>query len=197
MQRMTTDKPHDHHATGDVRAELEAAERKVATDIDPGARAMFVAIAVLILLATFSLPHAGSANGWEVLSFAPDATTEEIGLPSRLFVGFAVVFAGLGSILALVTRKWALAWVSLAGSAVTIVFGMLAIWSRQTLPVESSAAGPGFGLVIGWFAVMVIVFHWARVVWARTSAQLEAEAELRKVAAQHERPRLMRDDPEA
>ena len=52
-------------------------------------------------------------------------------------------------------------------------------------------------LVIGWFAVMVIVFHWARVVWARTSAQLEAEAELRKVAAQHERPRLMRDDPEA
>ena len=194
---MTTDTPHDHHATGDVRAELEAAERKVASDIDPGARAMFVAIAVLILLATFSLPHAGSANGWEVLSFAPDATTEEIGLPSRLFVGFAVVFAGLGSILALVTRKWALAWVSLAGSAVTIVFGMLAIWSRQTLPVESSAAGPGFGLVIGWFAVMVIVFHWARVVWARTSAQLEAEAELRKVAAQHERPRLMRDDPEA
>lgn len=194
---MTTDKPHDHHPTGDVRAELEAAERKVASDIDPGARAMFVAIAVLILLATFSLPHAGSANGWEVLSFAPDATTEEIGLPSRLFVGFAVVFAGLGSILALVTRKWALAWVSLAGSAVTIVFGMLAIWSRQTLPVESSAAGPGFGLVIGWFAVMVIVFHWARVVWARTSAQLEAEAELRKVAAQHERPRLMRDDPEA
>ena len=65
---MTTDKPHDHHATGDVRAELEAAERKVASDIDPGARAMFVAIAVLILLATFSLPHAGSANGWEVLA---------------------------------------------------------------------------------------------------------------------------------
>ena len=194
---MTTDKPHDHHVTGDVRADLEAAERKVASDIDPGVRAMFVAVAVLVLLGSFTLPHAGSANGWEVLSSAPDAVTEEIGLPSRLFVGFAVVFAGLGSILALVTRKWTLAWVSLAGSAVTIVFGMLAIWSRQTLPAESSAAGPSIGLVIGWFAVMVIVFHWARVVWARTSAQLEAEAELRKVVAQDERPRLVRHDPEA
>ncbi|MEU5840455.1 hypothetical protein [Rhodococcus sp. NPDC047139] len=191
---MTADKPHDDHQAGDIRAELAAAERKVASDIDPGARAMFVAIAVLVLLGTFTLPHAGSANGWEVLSFAPDATTEEIGLPSRLFVVFAVIFSGLGSILALLTRKWAMAWVALAGSAVTIVFGMLAIWSRQTLPVESSAAGPGIGLVIGWFAVMVIVFHWARVVWARTSAHLEAEAELRKVTAQHERPRLMRDD---
>ncbi len=191
---MSTDKPHDHHAGGDERAELEAAEREVASVIDPGARAMFVAIAVLVLLGSFALPHAGAVNGWEVLSSAPDAAAEEIGLPSRLFLWFALVFSGLGSILALVTRKWMPAWVALAGSAVTIVFGMLAIWSRQTLPVESSAAGPGFGLLIGWFAVMVIVFHWARVVWSRTSAQLEAEAELRKVAAQTERPRLMRDD---
>jgi len=191
---MSTDKPHDRHAGGDERAELEAAEREVASVIDPGARAMFVAIAVLVLLGSFALPHAGAANGWEVLSSAPDAAAEEIGLPSRLFLWFALVFSGLGSILALVTRKWMPAWVALAGSAVTIVFGMLAIWSRQTLPVESSAAGPGFGLLIGWFAVMVIVFHWARVVWSRTSAQLEAEAELRKVAAQTERPRLMRDD---
>lgn len=188
------DTNHHNRASGDTRAELAAAEREVARAIDPGARAMFVAIAVLVLLGSFSLPHAGTANGWEVLALAPDAAAEEIGLPSRLFTWFALVFGGLGSILALVTGKWAIAWIAVAGSAVTTVFGMLSIWSRQTLPADSVAAGPGFGLVIAWFAMMVIVFHWVRVVWARTSAQLEAEAELRRVTAQYERPRLFRDD---
>lgn len=189
------DTNHQHRASGDVRDELRAAEREVASGIDPGARAMFVAIAVLVLLGSLSLPHAGAANGWEVLSGAPDAVAEEIGFPSRLFTWFAVIFGGVGSILALVTRKWAVAWIAVAGSAVTIVFGMLAIWSRQTLPVDSTAAGPGIGLVLGWFAIMVIVFHWCRVVWARTSAQLEAEAELRRVTAQYERPRLFPENP--
>src|SRR4051794_35058548 len=120
--------------TEEIRAGLEAAERNAAKEIDPGARAMVVAIAVLVLLGSFALPHAGSANGWEVLAFAPDAVTQEIALPSRLFVWFALIFGGLGSILALLTRKWVLAWVTLAGSSVTLVFGMLSIWTRQTLP---------------------------------------------------------------
>ncbi|MFD3812902.1 hypothetical protein [Rhodococcus sp. NPDC058639] len=179
--------------TEEIRAGLEAAERNAAKEIDPGARAMVVAIAVLVLLGAFALPHAGSANGWEVLAFAPDAVTQEIALPSRLFVWFALIFGALGSILALLTRKWVLAWVTLAGSSVTLVFGMLSIWTRQTLPVESVAGGPGFGVVLGWFAMMVIVFHWARVVWARTSAQLEAESDLRRVVAENDRPRLFRD----
>ncbi len=57
--------------TEEIRAGLEAAERNAAKEIDPGARAMVVAIAVLVLLGSFALPHAGSANGWEVLAFAP------------------------------------------------------------------------------------------------------------------------------
>lgn len=179
--------------THEIRADLEAAERRIASEIDPGARAMFVAVAVLVLLGSFALPHAGSANGWDVLSFAPDAVAEEIGLPSRIFVWFALIFGALCSMLALVTRKWVLSWLALAGSAVTIVFGMLSIWSRQTLPADSPAAGVGIGILVGWFAMMVIAFHWARVVASRTIAQLEAERDLREVVAGNERPRLFRD----
>ncbi|MEE2031080.1 hypothetical protein Q8814_02935 [Rhodococcus sp. CC-R104] len=177
----------------EVRADLEAAERKIASEIDPGARAMFVAIAVLILLVSFSLPHAGAANGWDVLAFSPDATAEEIALPSRIFVWLAAVFGALASMLALLTRKWTVAWLALAGSAVSIVFGMLSVWSRQTLPVDSDAAGPGVGIILGWITVMVLTFHWARVVWARTSVQLAAEEKLRQAAAEEERKGLFGD----
>ncbi|MGV9747193.1 Rv2732c family membrane protein [Rhodococcus zopfii] len=180
---------HDHGANdpmNEVRADLEQAERKIAGEIDPGVRALVVAVAVMVLLGSFSLPHAGAANGWEILSFGPDAVAEDIALPSRIFVWLALVFGGVCSILALLTRRWVLAWLALAGSAVSIVFGMLSIWTRQTLPVDSTASGPGFGLVLAWFAVMVLTFHWARVVWARTSLQLAAEEELRRVAAEEE-----------
>lgn len=177
---------HSNTRTGESRAQLEAQEKRIAAEIDPGSRAMFVAVGVLVLLGAFSLPHAGAANGWEVLAFAPDAGEENIALPSRIFAWFAIVFGAFGSILALVTRKWFIAWTAVAGCAVSIIFGMLAVWSRQTLPEGSGASGAGIGLFLAWFAIIVLTFHWVRVVWARTSAHLEAEAELRRVAAEDE-----------
>ena len=106
----------------------------------------------------------------------------------------ALVFGGVCSILALLTRRWVLAWLALAGSAVSVVFGVLSIWTRQTLPVDSTAAGPGFGLILAWFAVVVLSFHWSRVVWARTSVQLAAEQELREATAHEEGQRLYGPD---
>ncbi|MBM4494195.1 hypothetical protein GS436_15535, partial [Rhodococcus hoagii] len=95
----------------------------------------------------------------------------------------ALVFGGVFSILALVTRRWVLAWVALAGTAVSTVFGMLAIWSRQTLPVaDASGAGPGIGLILGWITVIVLTFHWLKVVWTRTAMQLAAEEARRNAA---------------
>ncbi|RVW03543.1 hypothetical protein EF834_10580 [Rhodococcus spongiicola] len=162
--------------------DFEAAEKKIAGEIDPGMRAVVVAVCVLLLLLSFTLPHAGSANGWEVLVNADAAVDEHIKLPSRIFVWLAVVFGGVFSILALVTRRWVLAWIALAGTAVSAVFGMLAIWSRQTLLPGEYGAGPGIGLVLGWITVIVLTFHWIRVVWSRTAMQLAAEEDRRRAA---------------
>ncbi|WP_370654884.1 hypothetical protein [Prescottella sp. R16] len=166
----------------EYQKDFEAAEKKIAGEIDPGMRAVVVAVCVLVLLLSFALPHAGAANGWDVLIFSPDAVDEYIKLPSRLFVWFALVFGGIASILALVTRRWVLSWIALAGTAVSVVFGMLAIWSRQTMPVGQTGAGPGIGLILGWLAVIVLTFHWLKVVWTRTSMQLAAEEERRRAA---------------
>ncbi|MRH89751.1 hypothetical protein GFY24_20270 [Nocardia sp. SYP-A9097] len=169
------------------RADLEAVERKIAGEIDPGARAMVVAGAVFLLLFSLVLPHAGTARGFDVIMYDAAAKAEHIGLPSRVFEWFVVVF-GIGfSLLALVTRRWVLAWIAVAGSAIGSVFGVFSIWHRNTPGLGNyHGAGPGAGLILATVAIMVLTFHWIRVVWSRTSVQLAAEEQRRIAAAEAE-----------
>ena len=171
------------------RADLEAAERRVAGEIDPGARALVVAILVFVLLVSFILPHTGEARGIDVLMGDDKAISVGIALPSRLFSWFALVFGVGFSMLALLTRRWTLAWIALAGSALGSALGMLAVWSRQTAAAEHP--GPGIGLIVGWLAMLLLTFHWARVVWTRTAVQLAAEAQRREQAAANQEPSLL------
>jgi hypothetical protein len=166
------------------KADIEAAERRVAGEIDPGARALVVAILVFVLLISFILPHTGDARGIDVLMGDDKAISVGVALPHRLFCWFALVFGVGFSMLALVTRRWTLAWIALAGTAVAIPLGMLSVWSRQT--AAAGHPGPGVGMLLGWVTVILLTFHWARVVWARTAVQLAAEAQRRQEAAQRE-----------
>lgn len=173
------------------RSEIEAAERKVAGEIQPGARAMVVAILVFVLLVSLILPHTGGARGVDVLMGDDKALRVGIALPSRLFSWFALVFGVGFSMLALLTRRWALAWIALAGSALASALGLLAVWSRQT--AGHGHPGPGIGLLVGWLAVILLTFHWARVVWTRTAVQLAAE-EQRRLEATERQSRSLLDD---
>jgi hypothetical protein len=171
------------------RADLEAAERRIAREIDPGARALVVAILVFVLLASFILPHTGHVHGWHVLFGGHAAAAAAVALPSRIFGWLALVFGVGFSMLALLTRRWVLAWVALAGTAVASVAGLLAVWSRQT--VAAGHPGPGVGLIVAWVAVMLLTFHWARVVWSRTIVQLAAEQERRRAAVEQQSKKLL------
>jgi len=178
------------------KAELEAAERRVAGEIDPGARALVVAILVFVLIVSFILPHTGGARGVDVLMGDGKAISVGIALPSRLFSWFALVFGVGFSMLALTTRRWTLAWIALAGTAVSIPLGMLSVWTRQT--AAAGQPGPGIGLIVGWITVILLTFHWARVVWSRTAIQLAAEAQRRQEVAERESTSLLDglDSPE-
>ena len=171
------------------KAELEAAERRVAGEIDPGLRAVVVAILVFVLLLSFLLPHTGAARGIDVLRGDDTAIAVGIALPSRIFCWLAFVFGVGFSMLALLTRRWTLAWVALAGSALGSAIGLLAVWSRQTA-VEGQP-GPGIGLIAAWITVMVLSFHWARVVWTRTAVQLAAEVQRREDASAEQQKSLL------
>ena len=179
----------EHTDIDALRAEIEAAERRVAREIDPGIRGVIVAVLVFVLLGSFILPHTGSVRGWDVLFSSHGADAAALALPQRVFTWLALVFGVGFSTLALMTRRWSLAWIALAGSAIASVTGLLAIWSRQT--VAAGHPGPGVGLFVAWIAVILLTFHWARVVWSRTIVQLAAEEERRRVAAQQESRTLL------
>jgi hypothetical protein len=168
----------NHGEFDDFRADIEAAERRIAREIDPGARALVVAILVFVLLLSFILPHTGNVRGWDVLFSTHGSGAAAVALPSRVFGWLALIFGVGFSMLALLTRRWALAWVALAGSAVASAAGLLAIWSRQT--VAAGHPGPGVGLVVAWITIILLTFHWARVVWSRTIVQLAAEQQRRR-----------------
>ncbi|MGZ6778297.1 MAG: Rv2732c family membrane protein [Mycobacterium sp.] len=177
----------ENHRDGDFddfKGDIEAVERRIAREIDPGARALVISVAVFVLLGTFILSHTGGARGWDVLAGNEAAIGAGISLPSRVFVWLALVFGVGFSMLALLTRRWALAWVALAGSTLASFSGLLAVWSRQT--ALGSNPGPGLGLVIAWITVIVLAYNWARVVWARTALQLAAEEERRRAAAKRQ-----------
>ena len=60
---MTPRRPQRRAGFDDFKDDIEAAERRVAREIDPGARALVVAILVFVLLLSFVLPHTGSRQG--------------------------------------------------------------------------------------------------------------------------------------
>src|SRR6187402_1859676 len=93
----------------DFKGDLEDAERRVAREIDPGARALVVAILVFVILLSFVLPHTGGARGLDVLVGSDAAVREAIALPSRVFTWLILIFSVGFSILALLTRRWGLA----------------------------------------------------------------------------------------
>jgi hypothetical protein len=173
----------------EFKGDIEDAERRVAREIDPGARALIIAIGVFVLLLSFVLPHTGAAKGWDALVGTDIAVREGISLPSRVFIWLTLVFAVGFSMLALLTRRWALAWVALAGSLVASLSGLLAVWSRQT--ALAPHPGPGIGLIIAWLAVIVVTYNWARAVWARTALQLAAEDERRRRVAKRQSKGLL------
>lgn len=146
----------------DLDAELAGIARGIEQRTDPGSTALTVAVAVLVLLATLALPYTGSVPGWQVLAgLAPD-----LGVLPRLFTFTALGFGVVGSALALATRRWGLAWVCAVGCGFTVVDGVWAIWSRQTV-VPDGGTGPGIGLVIAVVAVLVLAVSWVRIALRR------------------------------
>jgi hypothetical protein len=179
----------EHTELDALRAEIEAAERRVAREIEPGPRAFVVAILVFVLLGSFILPHTGNVRGWDVLFGSHGAGAAALALPSQVFAWLTLVFGVGFSMLALLTRRWALAWIALAGSAIASATGLLAVWSRQT--VAAGHPGPGVGLIVAWITVILLTFHWARVVWSRTIVQLAAEEQRRRIVAQQQSRTLL------
>jgi hypothetical protein len=146
-----------------LRAQIDAVERSALRRVDLGVRAVVIAGAIMVLLLAMTLPWVGNASGWDVLSGTANPV-DRVGLFPRMFGSVALVL-GVGlSMLALLTRRWGLAWASALGCAYCALDGVWAIWSRQT----GHGAGPGIGLVLTVLAMAVLAGQW---LWLALSRQ--------------------------
>lgn len=145
-----------------LRAEIDAVERSMLRHVDPGARAVVISSAIMVLLLAVMLPWVGNASGWEVLTGIANPA-DRVGLLPRMFGGVALG-AGVGlSGLALITRRWGLIWASALACGYGVLDGVWAIWSRQTV----HGPGPGVGLVLAVLAIAVLAVQWLKLAASR------------------------------
>lgn len=152
--------PDDPDEVRAFRRELDAAEKAALRQVDLGITALLVAVVVMLLLVAFMLPWIGDANGLEVLRGEADGPRK--GLP-RLFAGVILAFGVLASTAALLTRRWALVWVSAFGCGYCTLDGVWAIWSRQT----GEGDGPAAGMILTEVLVAVLAALWMRFAASR------------------------------
>ncbi|MBP2473699.1 hypothetical protein JOF53_002571 [Crossiella equi] len=144
--------------------ELKEAERAAQRRIDPpGRNAMVIAGAVFVLLCSALLPWVGDAAGWQVVLGQTDPALK-IGVLPRVFGGFAIVFGVLLTALTLSVRLWAMSWAATLGCWLGVMFGLLSVWTRQTV---IDAPGPNFGLFVAILPLAVLGTQWFRLSWNR------------------------------
>ncbi|MFC7344057.1 hypothetical protein [Saccharopolyspora griseoalba] len=134
----------------------------ITSRIDPGPKALVIAIVLLVLVVSALLPWTSDSAGWEVLTGQSDPS-EDVGLLPRLFAINCTIIGLACGALALMTRLWLLAFVSGVAGVVVAFEGMVAIWSRNT----GGHAGPGIGLSLAVICMVVLAVQWLRVLWTR------------------------------
>ncbi|AOS62523.1 Rv2732c family membrane protein [Actinoalloteichus hymeniacidonis] len=157
---LSTETATEERAT---RVALSSAERQLLRRFDPGRRALYLAAGALLLILGFALPWVGDATGMEVLLGSAEPALE-IGLLSRVFAATVLLFGVLVTALTLVVRRWFLTWICAFGCGHSVFEGMLAIWSRQTVP---DLPGPGAGLIVTVLAILFITMQWFPLAWSR------------------------------
>ncbi|OZM74476.1 hypothetical protein CFN78_04995 [Amycolatopsis antarctica] len=147
-----------------LAAEIDQVGARTARTVVLGQqRAVTIALAVLLLVAGLLLPWVGEISGWQVL------VTGDGGAIPRLFAATATLVGVVGSVLALLTRRWWLTWVGAVGGWFASVDGMLAVWSQQSSAATGTVGGgPGAGMILSIIAMVVLAVLWMRTAWSRT-----------------------------
>ncbi|NBH04019.1 hypothetical protein [Amycolatopsis sp. SID8362] len=153
--------PQGNGDLAELAAEIDEAGEHASRTVELGRRGFTIAVFSFVLLVCLILPWVGDHAGWQVLA------GQGGGIP-QLFAATSTAAGILASALALVTRRWWLAWVCAAGGWFASVDGLLAIWSQQSSHASGAAGGgPGIGLIIAWLAMICLAVQWMRTAFSR------------------------------
>ena len=136
-------------------------------------------VLIVLLAGALSLPHSAGVRGLDVLFFTDVASEQETSLPSHLFVLLYSVGTILFGGIMVITQRWWAAGIAWGASCVAVVYGVLAIWLRQSgrgpNPDFVGFGAPGIGMYLSEFLVFALALTLAGVLWARTPEQRTLE----------------------
>lgn len=169
--------------TQKAESDLRNKDRVLGRTLVIGKAYLVSAVLIVLLAGALALPHSAGVRGFDVLFFTEVAREQQTSLPSHLFV----LLYSVGTILfggtMILTQKWWAAGIAWSATCVAAVYGVLAIWLRQSgrgpNPDFENFGAPGIGLYISEILVFLLVGFLAAVLWARVPEQRELEESAR------------------
>ncbi|WP_278315465.1 Rv2732c family membrane protein [Lolliginicoccus levis] len=143
------------------RRDLADIEHRVQREFGTGGRAGRILLAVTALVVAMLMPLTGSSRAWTILSSS--IGDDELGsIFLRVFIVLAIAGGIGGSLLALATRRWAMAWATMFSQGLGVLFGMFALWAEST--AHPHARTPAIALYVAFALTLVLAYQWTRVV---------------------------------
>ncbi|HMT50748.1 hypothetical protein [Dietzia sp. UBA5065] len=169
--------------TRNAESELRRRDRALGRTLVIGKAYLASAVLIVLLAAALALPHSAGVRGLDVLFFTEVAREQETSLPSHVFVLLYSVGTIVFGAMMILTQKWWAAGIAWGASCVAAVYGVLAIWLRQSgrgpNPDFPQFGAPGIGLYLSEILVLALVMTLAGVLFARVPEQFDVEESAR------------------
>lgn len=165
--------------TQKAESDLRNKDRVLGRTLVIGKAYLGSAVLIVLLAVALVLPHSEGVRGFDVLFFTEVAQQQQTSLPSHLFVLLYSVGTILFGAVMILTQKWWAAGIAWSATCVAAVYGILAIWLRQSgrgpNPDFQDFGAPGIGLYVSEILVFLLIGFLAGVLWARVPEQHELE----------------------
>lgn len=161
--------------TRSAESEMRRKDQMLGRTLVIGKAYLASTVLIVLLVVALLLPHSSGVRGLDVLFFTEVAGEQQTSLPSHLFVLIYSVGTILFGGIMVITQKWWAAGIAWGASCVAAVYGVLAIWLRQSgrgpNPDFVGFGGPGIGIYLSEILVIALALTLAGVLWARVPEQ--------------------------
>lgn len=159
--------------------EAAQAERRAAQTMDLRGQKVTLWIAVAAYIVYLIVPYAGSAHGWQALSFGTTEDGVKISLMETVSAWLALLGVGVLTTATLLTRRATLGLIAWMMVTVSFFVNLWGFWYRG-----STADGPAIGMWVGMLATFLAFLGFSLVALRRSPEQRAAEEKVRASAGQ-------------
>lgn len=139
---------------------FEAIEKKVVRQFEPETNRVPLHVCSCLVVLALLMPHSGSESGWTLVARLFGVEQQPLGVLPYISVYLTAGFGIFVTMIAVATRRFIGAFIATCGCALSVVFGVVAVWSLQTGADHSGAMTPGIGLFLSTGIMVFMTIRW-------------------------------------